>query len=96
MFKGEILGKNDPTALIPEAPVEEPLRRPRKPGPRSDGDGAGKPGVKRSSATRKPAAAKVAEDVKPEPAPSAEPAKPAIKRVRKPAAAPDAGTEGKE
>ncbi len=96
VFKGEMLTKSEQAALVPEAPSEETLRRPRKPatGPRGDGEGAGKPAAKRSSATRKPAAAKTAEEAKPEPAPAptAEPAKPAVKRVRKPAA----GTEGKE
>jgi small subunit ribosomal protein S3 len=100
VFKGEMLSKSEQAALVPEAPTEETLRRPRKPaaGPRGEGEGAGKPAAKRSSATRKPAATKTAEEAKPEPAPAsaAEPAKPAVKRVRKPAAKPDAGTEGKE
>jgi small subunit ribosomal protein S3 len=91
VFKGEMLAKNEQPLAVPEAPTDEPLRRPRKPGgaPR-DGEGSGKPGAKRP-AVRKPAAAK-AEDNKPEPAAAAEPAKPAVKRVRKPAT-PDAGKE---
>ena len=31
VFKGEMLAKNEQPAAAPEAPVEEPLRRPRKP-----------------------------------------------------------------
>jgi hypothetical protein len=85
--------------MAPEAPSEETLRRPRKPaaGARGEGEGAGKPAAKRSSAARKPAVAKTAEEAKPEPAaaPAAEPAKPAVKRVRKPTT-PETGTEGKE
>jgi len=89
VFKGEILAKNEQPLAAPEAPAEEPLRRPRKPaGAPRDGEGSGKPGAKRP-AVRKPAVAKP-EDNKPEP--TAEPAKPAVKRVRKPAA-PDAGKE---
>jgi small subunit ribosomal protein S3 len=100
VFKGEMLAKNEQPLAAPEAPVEEPLRRPRKPGagPRGEGDAKPAAGAKRSSATRKPATAAKAEDVKPavETAPAAEPAKPAVKRVRKTVAKPDAGTEGKE
>jgi small subunit ribosomal protein S3 len=91
VFKGEMLAKNEQPLAAPEAPTDEPLRRPRKPaGAPRDGEGSGKPGAKRP-AVRKPAAAK-AEDNKPEPAAAAEPAKPAVKRVRKPAT-PDAGKE---
>jgi len=96
VFKGERLAKNEQPAAAPEVPAEETLRRPRRPAgaPRGEGEGAGKPGAKRSSATRKPATAKAGEEVKPQPA-AAEPAKPAVKRVRK-SAAPEAGKEGKE
>jgi small subunit ribosomal protein S3 len=97
VFKGEMMAKNEQPAAAPEVPAEEPTRRPRKSAaPR--GEGAAKPATKRSSASRKPAAAKAGEDVKPAPeaAPAAEPAKPAVKRVRKTVAKPDAGTEGKE
>jgi small subunit ribosomal protein S3 len=95
VFKGEMVARTGQPALTPEAPAEEPVRRPRK-GARSEGEGAGKPAAKRSS-TRKPAAAKaVGEDVKPEPTVQAEPAKPAVKRVRKTAAKPDTGAQGKE
>src|SRR5512135_2385680 len=86
VFKGEMLAKNEQPAVAPEAPVEETLRRPRRPAgaPRSEGEGAAKPSAaKRSGASRKPAAAKTDAEVKPaaEAAPAAEPAKPAVKRV---------------
>ena len=85
VFKGEVMAKNDPLATAPETPAEEPLRRPRKPAGARDGD---KPSGAKRPAARKPAVK--AEDSKPE-APAAEPAKPAIKRVRKPG--PEAGKE---
>jgi small subunit ribosomal protein S3 len=90
VFKGEVMSKNEQSATAPEAPSEEPLRRPRKPGgaPRDD---AGKPGVRRpTGAPRKPAVATA--EVKPEAAVAVDPSKAAVKRVRKTVAKP----EGKE
>lgn len=92
VFRGEMMAKNDQTAA-PEAPSEEPLRRPRKPmgAPRGD-DGAGKPAPRRpASGVRKPAVvAAVGTDAKSE-VTAADPAKAPVKRVRK-----SVGPEGKE
>jgi len=88
VFKGEIMAKNEQPAVAPEVPTEEPVRRPRRPAAvqRESEGGSGKPAAKRSTAARKPAAAS-AEGAKPEgskpEATTAEPAKPAVKRVRK-------------
>jgi small subunit ribosomal protein S3 len=93
VFKGEMLAKNAQVAGAPEVASEEPLRRPRKPAgaPRGD-DAAGKPGLRRPTgvAARKPAG--VAEEAKPE-MPATDPAKAAVKRVRKTVAKPDEGKE---
>jgi small subunit ribosomal protein S3 len=94
VFKGEMMAKNEQLANAPEAPTEEPLRRPRKPlgAPRGE-DGAGKPGARRpAGGGRKPAVAVASgSEVKPD-VPAADPAKAPVKRVRKPVATP----EGKE
>ena len=91
VFKGEMLAKNEAANVAPEAAVEEPTRRPRRPG--ATRDDTGKPAVRRPAAVRKPAGIQV----KPEEVPPAagEPAKIAVKRVRKTTAKPDAA-EGKE
>jgi small subunit ribosomal protein S3 len=89
VFKGEMAGRNDALAAATEVPVEDPRksRRPagRPAATRPEGDAVKRPTV------RKPAAAK------PEGPASADAAtKAPVKRVRKPAAAPTAGTEVKE
>ncbi|MDQ1341774.1 MAG: ribosomal protein, partial [Pseudomonadota bacterium] len=88
VFKGEMVGRNEVTAAAPETPAEDPRksRRPAgRPAARPEGDAAKRPAV------RKPVAAK------PEGPASADAAvKAPVKRVRKPAAAPAAGTEVKE
>jgi small subunit ribosomal protein S3 len=89
VFKGEVMAKNEQAVAAPEAPAEEPTRRPRRPAAKPEGD---KPAAKRTAAPRKSVAAKAGEEAKPE-APAAEtPAKAPVKRVRKPAAK----EEGKE
>jgi small subunit ribosomal protein S3 len=93
VFKGEALAKNEQPAAIPEAPSEEPARRPRKAAtPRGD-EGAGKSGAptsRRPAAAPRAAAPGAAADAKP--ATSSDPAKAPVKRVRKTVAKP----EGKE
>jgi small subunit ribosomal protein S3 len=88
VFKGEMAGRNDALAAAPEVPAEDPRksRRPAgRPATRPEGDAVKRPTV------RKPAAAK------PEgPAAADAATKAPVKRVRKPAAAPTAGTEVKE
>ena len=84
VFKGEMVGRNEAVAVVPETPAEDP-RKSRRPAARPEGDAAKRPAV------RKPAAAK------PEGAAAADaPAKAPVKRVRKPAAAPATGTDVKE
>jgi small subunit ribosomal protein S3 len=93
VFKGEALAKNEQPTTAPEAPSEEPSRRPRKAAaPRGD-EGAGKSGApsgRRPAAAPRAAAPGVAADAKP--APSSDPTKAPVKRVRKTVAKP----EGKE
>jgi small subunit ribosomal protein S3 len=92
VFKGEMVAKNEQSAMAPETPTEEPLRRPRKPlgAPRGED---GKPATRRPAAgARKPAVAVAAgPEAKPETA-AADPAKAPVKRVRKTVVTP----EGKE
>jgi small subunit ribosomal protein S3 len=87
VFKGEALAKNEQPLAAPEAPAEEPVRRPRKPAHRNE-EGAAKPGV---PAGRRAPKTATAADAKSAP-PGAAPAKAPAKRVRKPVAK----TEGKE
>jgi small subunit ribosomal protein S3 len=97
VFKGEVMAKNESPTAAPEAPVEEPARRPRKPSnaaPRSDEGGAAKPAARRPAPRKSTAAS--ATETKPEAAPPTEPAKAPVKRVRKTAAKPEGGKEGKE
>lgn len=93
VFKGEALGKNELPASAPEAPSDEPARRPRKTGaPRGD-EGAGKsstPSGRRPAAAPRAGSSGAAADTKP--ATSSDPAKAPVKRVRKTVAKP----EGKE
>jgi small subunit ribosomal protein S3 len=93
VFKGEALAKNEQPAVAPEAPSEEPSRRPRKAAaPRGD-EGAGKSGApsgRRPAAAPRAAAPSAAADAKP--ATTSDPTKAPVKRVRKTVAKP----EGKE
>jgi small subunit ribosomal protein S3 len=88
VFKGEMLSKSEQLLAAPESPGEDPAKRARRPGgTRPEGD---RPGVKRSSGTRK------ATDDKPElsaPTTTEPAAKPPVKRVRKTVAP---AAEGKE
>jgi small subunit ribosomal protein S3 len=95
VFKGEALAKNEQPASAPEAPSEEPTRRPRKAaavrGEDSTGKSATAPSSRRSaSAGARASAPATAVDAKP--ATTSDPAKAPVKRVRKTVAKP----EGKE
>jgi small subunit ribosomal protein S3 len=109
VYKGDILGKNDPPAAAVAATEETTDdRRPRRGPPRgAPGAGPGRDGDSKpaaSKAPRKRTTAKPAgEDVKPEPAPEAKPAEAAVakapaKRVRKAAdgATPAPAADGKK
>jgi small subunit ribosomal protein S3 len=85
VFKGEMVGRNDALAAAPETATDDTRKSRRPAGGRPEGDAAKRPAV------RKPAAAKPEGVVAADPA-----AKAPVKRVRKPAAAPAAGTEVKE
>jgi small subunit ribosomal protein S3 len=94
VFKGERPAKNELPAVAPEPTVEEP-RRPRRPAAKPEGEGAGKPGAKRTAARK--STGKPAEEAKPEATAAPEvPAKAPVKRVRKAAAAPAADKGAKE
>jgi small subunit ribosomal protein S3 len=94
VFKGEALAKNEQPAVAPEAPSEEPSRRPRKAAaPRGD-DSVGKSGApsgRRPAAAPRAAAPSAAADAT-KPATTSDPTKAPVKRVRKTVAKP----EGKE
>jgi small subunit ribosomal protein S3 len=102
VFKGEMVAKNDQLAAAPEAAPAEDTRKavrrtPKPAAPRADEGGEAKPAAKRPAP--KKAAAKPAEEAKPEAAAKPEgEAKAPAKRVRKPAApkAEGAAKEGKE
>jgi small subunit ribosomal protein S3 len=93
VFKGEMVAKNEQSAMSPETPTEEPSRRPRKPlgAPRGED---GKPAARRpAGGARKPAAAVGAgPEAKPELA-AGDPAKAPVKRVRKTTVATPEGKE---
>ncbi len=92
VFKGESVAKGEQATNAPEATTEEPIRRPRKSAtPRND-EGAGKSSApsSRRPTTGARAAAPAGGDTTP--APTGEPAKAPVKRVRKSIAKP----EGKE
>jgi small subunit ribosomal protein S3 len=95
VFKGMALTKSEQLLSVPETPIEEPARRPRKSAvSRAGEEGAGRsaaPSARRSAAPSRSPATAIDADAKPT-ASGDDPIKAPVKRVRKTVAKP----EGKE